>query len=406
MFAKLRWALQSVPRTPKRGGGLSVWLFRWGQQRFTGPGKSALAIGVSLMVIAAIPGWDGATLPLLLLAIAFFASWLISVPTPKLTANWQFPRSVSVTTPFTVRARVVNQGKRALYDVGVWMFWEESWMKAVGEPPSVAKLDPGESAVLEIPMQALVRGPCALRGPVVFSVEPFGLMRGRDQVDQPTLVLVRPKVFPWQSSGFLTQGTSGQEFSRILLPNLHRSSELLGVREYRDGDELRDVHHKTWARLGKPFTKEYGKERGLGVILIVETGCNQYFERSAVDPMLSLAGSVATWLSERGVLGRFFLNSREYILAPGNAGLEVVLDALADVPHPQWWSWPKPEPWAPEAHAQGPVLAIGCAIGWAQQEASFAGGIQKRIVVFPEGLSEPGIRMDGRLEAIDARSIQ
>lgn len=376
-----------------------MWLFNWWVQRFTGPGKTLLVVWTSLLAVAAIPGWSGALLPLGLGFCALSMAWLTTIVAPKLEAQWNFPSGITEGQSFSLIIHIHNSGLRELRDAGAWFFWADQWLQAQGEPRTVAKLAPGESARIVVPMRALRRGPFTLQGPLAFVLDPMGLMRRRCQVLQKTTVLVRPRMVAYEIENFLVRGTSGQEFSRVLLPQHHRSTELLGVREYRAGDEVRDIHHRTWARLGKPFTKEFGKERGAGIVLVVETGCMRYLERRNVDAMLRIAAGVAQWLVERGVLGRFLLDGQEVPIPQGFGALETILDTLAEIPVPLWWAWPSPSVFSPSARSLGPVLAISCSPQWVSQDRAYQGGICKRVLVSHTRISS----QDERLLWIDAQ---
>ena len=361
LWKKIQWAWRSVPRTPHNGGGLSVWLFRWWLERFTGPGKVAVFVIATLGLAQALPGMGDSGLPAVLFSLAFSVAWFRTLWRPPLEGSWTFPSAIHVGETFSVRIRIRNRGKRELCDVGGWLFWEENWLQPVGESMSVARLGPGEVAEISMPVRAVSRGPCALKGPCVYCLDPIGLMRARRRTSVPLIPAVMPLPVPLTEFSFLTQGASGIEFARLLSPSAQRSTELLGVREYRTGDSLRDVHHKVWARLGRPFTREYGKEKGVGVVLVVETGCETYWQRAGVETVLRWGAGVAEWLQRRGSLGRFFIDSTEIDLTGSSNPLDLVLDALARVPRAQWWEWPRPQAWSPGARPMGPVLAIGCA---------------------------------------------
>ncbi len=389
----IRFAWESIPRTPRRGGGISVWLFNWWQQRFTGPGKVMLVVWITLGLVEMIPGASAATIPLVLFSVAYFVTWLLTLVSPGLEASWIFPHAIRQGEVFVLRITVRNVGRRRIRDAGAWLFWEEKWMRPIGEPRSVDALEPGESAQIEVPVLAYSRGPCKLRGPVVYRVDPLGIMRSRRRVDSAVIPVIRPRSNSVQEFPFLSEGGSGMEFARLLHPTHGRSSEFIGIREYRSGDEFRDIHHKAWARAGKPITREYGKEKGQGAIMIVETGCASFLERSVVENMLCWSIGIAKWLFDRGALGRFFIDSHEISIEGHGDVLDVIEDALARIPRPLWWAWQSPEPWEPEARPMGPVFAIGCSRSRAE---SWLGGngllgmdalIAKRVLILPEELS-------------------
>lgn len=365
---------------------MSVWLYRWWQQRFTGPGKTALVIVVSLALLGVVSSWHGTSIPIMLCSVAFAVSWLFTLRAPHVEATWTFPSSWVEGSEFRMRITLHNPGIKVIHDVGAWLFWEENWLIPVGEPLCVPDLAPGETIQLEMTVRALRRGPCYLRGPVSYHVHALGLMRSRMQMAKPSVLGIRPLAREFECKAFLVEGLAGREFARILQPVSRRSDVLLGLREYREGDELRDLHHKAWARLGKPFVREYGNDRNAGIIVVLETYCESFFERAGLEPLLRLTAGLVIWLSGHNALGRFFINDQELSLESPQRAQETILDALGQIPRTLWWSWPKPASWQPEARPMGPVLALGCSRMRANQfrQKIFAASdalIEKRIYV-------------------------
>ena len=137
--------------------------------------------------------------------------------------------------------------------------------------------------------------------------------------------------------------------------------DFVGVREYREGDSLRDLHHKAFARYGRPFTKEFETERGAGAILVLDTAARNLREKSSVEMLIRLAAGVGLWLLERHALGRFFIGDDEISLVQGDGG-ESFLESLARIP-PTSLRMSKTanaqKLWSPAARPLGPVLRVG-----------------------------------------------
>ncbi len=72
--------------------------------------------------------------------------------------------------------------------------------------------------------------------------------------------------------------------------------ELLGVRPYRSGDRIRDLHAKSWARIGAPVVREYQQEYFTRVAVIVDTDATVAGAR-ALEAAVSLAAGIVTHLS-------------------------------------------------------------------------------------------------------------
>ena len=133
------------------------------------------------------------------------------------------------------------------------------------------------------------------------------------------------------------------------------------MREYREGDSLRDLHHKAFARYGRPFTKEFETERGAGAIPVLDTAARNLREKSSVEMLIRLAAGVGLWLLERHALGRFFIGDDEISLVEGDGG-ESFLESLARIP-PTSLRMSKTanaqKLWSPAARPLGPVLRVG-----------------------------------------------
>src|SRR5205814_7019129 len=82
-----------------------------------------------------------------------------------------------------------------------------------------------------------------------------------------------------------------------------RSGEFHGLREFRSGDDPRDIHWRTSARRGRPFVRELEEETGRIVMIVLETGAAPV----AGDPVrafedaVSLAASLAVALLRKGL---------------------------------------------------------------------------------------------------------
>ena len=171
---------------------------------------------------------------------------------------------------------------------------------------------------------------------------------------------VRVSAFP-----FLTSGASGIVFAPLLMPSLTRGMNFVGVREYREGDSLRDLHHKAFARYGKPFTKEFETERGAGAILVLDVTARNLREKSSVEMLIRLAAGVGLWLLERSALGRFFIGDDEIPLVQGDGGVSL-LESLARIPPASLLKSGASgdfanahKRWSPAARPLGPVLRLG-----------------------------------------------
>lgn len=366
------WFLNAIPRAPKRAGLLMRIYYLW-REYFTYAGRVCVSIFPVAVAAGLIPG--------------FWAAWIFSgfvfifvlslVPSLFLTAR------KNKLTALSIQVHHATEGGKALVSV---RFRADVPVDAVSlscmrmdpsltcvESPAVEALPAGATRLLECGIKTRFRG--AYKIPKVALVVPEikGMLRYPFPAGEAEL-LVFPRVTRLLSFRFITSGSSGQAFAPLLMPAFSRGLDFAGVREYREGDSLRDLHHRAFARYGKPFTKEFETERGAGVVLVLDTRARSLREKSLLEPAIRLAAGIAQWLVDRGILGRFFVNDEEFSLPPEGT-MTVVLEVLARIPRagladPRKNSRdpknkgrdPKEQgldAWSPAARPMGPVLRIG-----------------------------------------------
>jgi uncharacterized protein (DUF58 family) len=128
---------------------------------------------------------------------------------------------------------------------------------------------------------------------------PFGLFRKSRDADEPGEVLVYPQLVPVQRPVPRTESAGDATAAR-----LGRRGDFYGLREYRQGDDRRDVHWKSSARTGRMLVREYEDELNRkvavaidnalpdDVLAAIEDGANPP-EADALERAVSLAASLA-----------------------------------------------------------------------------------------------------------------
>ena len=228
------------------------------------------------------------------------------------------------------------------------------------EESDLISLAAGETTEISCRIRTKKRGAFTIPKVSVIIPEINGALRFATNSGTAEL-LVFPRPLHLGSFPFLTSGASGIVFAPLLMPSLTRGMDFVGVREYREGDSLRDLHHKAFARYGKPFTKEFETERGAGAILVLDTTARNLREKSTVEMLIRLAAGIGLWLLKRHALGRFFIGDDEISLVQGDGG-ESFLESLARIP-PTSLRMSKTanaqKLWSPAARPLGPVLRVG-----------------------------------------------
>ncbi len=362
-MSPFRWFISAIPRSPKRKGLLMHLYYVW-QEAFTPVGHAAAALMMFSMFAGVVPGFWAAWVFCGLDFMYFLAlvpSLFMTARKSKFKASDIAVRNVYEGEIATVRLHVYAEDK--LNAVSLGCFRMDSSLKCVES--ELAMIAKGESAKLSCKMQTKKRGAFEIPKVAVILPEICGALRYAAKAGKAEL-LVFPRPLRVSSFPFLISGASGVVFAPLLMPSLTRGMNFVGVREYREGDALRDLHHKAFARYGKPFTKEFETERGAGAILVLDVTARNLREKSSVEMLIRLAAGIGLWLLERKALGRFFIGDDEISLVQADHG-ESFLEALARIPPASFLitrgrgaaSENVPKRWSPAARPLGPVLRVG-----------------------------------------------
>jgi uncharacterized protein (DUF58 family) len=332
-------------------------LFYIWQEGFTQVGHAAAALLMFSMFAGAVPGFWAAWVFCGLDFMYFLAlvpSLFMTARKSKFKAGDIAVRNVYEGEIATVSLQVHAVDK--LNAVSLGCFRMDSSLLC--EESALVPIAAGETAEMTCRIQTKKRGAFEIPKVSVIAPEINGALRyAADSGKAELLVFPRPlrvSAFP-----FLTSGASGVVFAPLLMPSLTRGMDFVGVREYREGDSLRDLHHKAFARYGKPFTKEFEVERGAGVILLLDTATPNFKSRQYLEHAIRMTAAVGEWLLDREILGRFFIDSEEIALDGGSESRKNLLDALARIPPASLAHGKLPAPWAPAARPMDPVLRIG-----------------------------------------------
>jgi uncharacterized protein (DUF58 family) len=100
------------------------------------------------------------------------------------------------------------------------------------------------------------------------------------------------------------------------------------LREYRPGDDPRDIHWRSTARAGEPIIRQYERDASDEYWIVLDTGAP---DAAAGEAAVEVAASLMARAHERG--DRAGLAAGAALVPPGSAGgrLEAALDVLASV---------------------------------------------------------------------------
>lgn len=251
-----------------------------------------------------------------------------------LKGQWRMPTRVVAGGTIPVTVQLSNRSQRAAYEVdacfdrlprGLWQRVEDPGENRIGV------LEGQQSASLTLTLRADRRGAYTL-GPVFAGVTfPFGIFRFSSKLPSEHRILVTPRIHPINSLG-LNPGMRYQPGGVPMASETGESLEFMGVREYRQGDSLRKIHWKLWARRQQPVVREFSQEYFSRVGVVLDTyrpGSQEDFECAA-----EVAASIANFLARQDAIVDFFAAGSEvYFLSVGRqlGALQSILDVLACV---------------------------------------------------------------------------
>lgn len=172
------------------------------------------------------------------------------------------------------------------------------------------------------------------------------------------------------------QGPAGQSFAEAAGLGGEQERIFHGVRPFREGDRLRDLDHKSWARWNQPIVREFAATPPRGIALCVETCCDDLLERSLLEPMIRLAAGVADNLCRGKGLARLVVDGLVVPIRCDDPAL--VRSVFASLPRCGWGKWPDSTRSPLWTDPSGCVLRIGVSVARSRSRTS---GTEKRIAV-------------------------
>jgi len=269
-----------------------------------------------------------------ILASLIYASLVASrfLRLPDVTLEVEAPRRVTVGEPITFTLVCTNRGSAKFFGLrirGPFLPWDGRWLTP---RPTVTTLLPSSVARADVVGRFTRRGEHHLDSFTLARLVPLGLALGRRVESQGVPFLAVPRIASVVRLK-TPVGRRHQPGGVALASKTGESMDLLGVRPYRPGDPMRDLHARSWARTGIPVVREYQEEYFSRIGVIVDT------DEDAADPRtfeaaLSLAAGVVAHLSRgEALIDLLVVGDHVHSLTLGRSlgFLEQALDLLAAV---------------------------------------------------------------------------
>ncbi len=263
-----------------------------------------------------------------------FASWACS-PLFRLSGvkvEILVPRRVTVGDETTFTFAVRNEGPRnfdTLTVRGPFLPWDGTWIvRRAGFP----RLSRDAVSRTELRARFRSRGEHHLDPFRLQALVPFGLATGPSLVTEGTRFLAVPRIANVVSLS-LPRGRRHQAGGASGASSTGDSRELLGVRPYRFGDPIRDLHARTWARVGEPVVREYREEYFARIGIVLDTDLAQGTDAHFEAAISLVAGIVDQLARTEAIVDVIVVGHTAYGLSLGRGAgtLDRALELLARV---------------------------------------------------------------------------
>lgn len=266
-----------------------------------------------------------------LLLAAWLGRLIWARPGP-LAVRMHHPPRVAVGSPVTFTAELDNPGPRTLYALrvfGPFLTWDGAW---IARRPVVAVLAGKSQTRVEARARFLARGQHYVGRFRVASVAPLGLALGRFVETEPVRLMVVPRTVRLRHlpPPPLVPDDLGEQVRGV---TAGADYELAGLRPYRPGDRIRDLHAFSWARLGEPMVRTFRRTARRRAVVVLHTVAVRPDE-DAFETAVTLVASLVRWAMEHGAATTLLVvgaPGREVAVGPQAAPESVALDVLAEV---------------------------------------------------------------------------
>lgn len=241
-----------------------------------------------------------------------FWSALLSALLVSVAARWAFvmhgvqlearaPARVAMGETVTFSLEFVHRGDRPYADVlleGPFLPWDGHWQS---RPPRVAILRAGARLTLTLSAKFRARGEHHLDPFTAAAIVPFGLAHGPVVRSRGVRFIVVPPIARVISVALPLRAL--HQPGGVPRPTGHGDAfDLRGLRPYRPGDPVRDLHARSWARTGTPIVREYQQEHFRRAAIIFDPELRPHSDPTLIDAEISLTLGLVSHLAREDLL--------------------------------------------------------------------------------------------------------
>jgi uncharacterized protein (DUF58 family) len=308
--------------------------FGWLLSRLSREGRALASITCAAGVFGADVG-RGESHLLVLASLSLMVSALVFTRAYRLSgvrAEILVPRRVTVGDEITIAIQVHNDSSKPHQRIRIEpprLPWDGRYTMPPGEIEQLASL--GKKSTL-CKARFSARGEHQLDAFSAAALLPLGLSQGAPVATAGARFVVVPKVARVTSLN-TSQKRRHQPGGVSLASRTGDATDLLGVRPYRMGDPLRDLHARSWARHGAPMVREYQEEYFTRIGVVADTDAKSSSSAHLEGALSLAAGVVARLCGGEALVDVLVAGQHAERLSLGRSlgSLDQALDVLAAV---------------------------------------------------------------------------
>lgn len=401
-------------------GGLSKWVWRVWTHNLTRAGRTYLVFWIVLGLVTGVTTLETQTYIPFLYATAFWmlagVITLVNRPRVRLKAQHADRVFAGETLPVEIE---ITQASHFVPGLDLTVLPAGLPLEVNASPPEgvyVGSLTAGETRRVRLGLSCPQRGVYQLKGYRVESDFPFGIMNAWRFMRQEATLMVYPPFRPL-SRVDIPPGRRFHPGGVALASRLGDSFEYLGNREFREGDNIRDVDWRATARMGgMPIVREWREEYFLRVGVVLDTylpptGSQRERDkrRLAFERAVSVTAAISDYLARQEyIVDLFAAGPNLYHLTAGRslAYLDQILEILACVEGSNKEPLQTIEPQIHENLSK--ITTVFCVfLSWDETRRAFVEGLRQngagaKIILLSEDANTGG---DPDMTVIDAASF-
>jgi uncharacterized protein (DUF58 family) len=316
-------------------GVISRWSWRLWMYRVTDAGR--WFIGLSLILI--LFGTSSIDLQIYVPLLYAFGIWLLAwciamFIAPKVDMICSLPDRVAAGSIAQITITATSQSRWPLEELTILPMRLSPFIDCLpGKGVQVKELQYLESTTATLGLHCRKRGVYTLKGFRVESSFPLGLLNSYSMHWRQDRLLVYP-LYRALNHIDIPHGMRYQPGGVALASQLGDSLEFIGNREYREGDNIRDIDWRATARLTRPIVREYREEyfHRAGLILDTSIPKNNIGREEDFERAISVCAAISDYMSRAEyVVDLLAAGPMLYHLAAGRnlAYQDQILDILA-----------------------------------------------------------------------------